>query len=403
MRCQADKPLPILLDGAVTEIWVTLKLARSCASRLDRLDELDGLLEWRSRSAWTVEDKEEGGLVSNWKIGSDRVDPAQYSTAAMLSTTFLRVHILPSGTQVRTFVPPEFAQAAPSATPAPFLAPGFKDLHRRLVEWTTREWEDWLEGDEEDEYGRRTASGAPTNGAEPDLAGASFFSAGLSLLGLINGLPPDAFGHAPPGSAVLIAPADRFPEKPSTAALTGSDLLRISSPPLGLVEVPTELELGRHELLAGSAKARLALVDFMSRLTAREWTRSLEAELAGPSEVAVVAAAAAVEAFSLSGGVSAEAFEALAARVEALESAVVVQALEQASAPPKIPAERGIDPAEALREENTMLRLRVREMEEARAAKVGVTQAKRPELMAHVPVIVVLAGAVWWWHRSHGT
>ncbi|KAL8290531.1 hypothetical protein RQP46_002789 [Phenoliferia psychrophenolica] len=67
------------------DIWVPLPEARRVAKELNVDDELAALLEWETRSAWSVEDKEEGGLVHNWKIQSDVIDPQRYSTEAMLS------------------------------------------------------------------------------------------------------------------------------------------------------------------------------------------------------------------------------------------------------------------------------------------------------------------------------
>lgn len=40
-----------------------MQRARAIAKELGVSDELEGLLEWSSRSAYTIEDKEEGGLV----------------------------------------------------------------------------------------------------------------------------------------------------------------------------------------------------------------------------------------------------------------------------------------------------------------------------------------------------
>ncbi|GJN92949.1 hypothetical protein Rhopal_005993-T1 [Rhodotorula paludigena] len=69
----------------VFDLWVPLSIARDVADELDRLDELAALLEWETRQAYSVEDKEEGGLVHNWKIGANWLDPQDYSTASMLS------------------------------------------------------------------------------------------------------------------------------------------------------------------------------------------------------------------------------------------------------------------------------------------------------------------------------
>ena len=47
----------------VYDVWVSLRTAREIAEELQVLDELAGLLEWEGRKAWSVEDKEEGGMV----------------------------------------------------------------------------------------------------------------------------------------------------------------------------------------------------------------------------------------------------------------------------------------------------------------------------------------------------
>lgn len=50
----------------VVDLWTPLELTRRIARELDRIDELDALLEWSTRTAYTVEDKEEGGLVHKY-------------------------------------------------------------------------------------------------------------------------------------------------------------------------------------------------------------------------------------------------------------------------------------------------------------------------------------------------
>lgn len=47
----------------VIDIWVPMKKAREVADSLGRLEELAAFLDWQTRRAWSVEDKEEGGLV----------------------------------------------------------------------------------------------------------------------------------------------------------------------------------------------------------------------------------------------------------------------------------------------------------------------------------------------------
>lgn len=58
------RPLtPRLSCTTVIDIWVPLKTARTIAENLGVLDELAGLLEWETRRAFSVEDREEGGMV----------------------------------------------------------------------------------------------------------------------------------------------------------------------------------------------------------------------------------------------------------------------------------------------------------------------------------------------------
>jgi hypothetical protein len=45
------------------DLWVPLQLVRQVVRELGRLDELEALLDWDSRRAWTVEDREEEALL----------------------------------------------------------------------------------------------------------------------------------------------------------------------------------------------------------------------------------------------------------------------------------------------------------------------------------------------------
>ncbi|PRQ71877.1 hypothetical protein AAT19DRAFT_9992 [Rhodotorula toruloides] len=134
----------------VPDIWVPLKTAREVADSLGRLDELAALLDWQTRRAWSVEDKEEGGLVHNWKISSDLIDPQDYSTASMLDTPFARIELLPPGSQVRTLLPP--------LASLPAFGLGEQEgsetwdlLWSRIVEWSVREYEGRKDRQEEEQ------------------------------------------------------------------------------------------------------------------------------------------------------------------------------------------------------------------------------------------------------------
>jgi len=64
--CLAPLPEPLVLTSTnhtVLDLWVPLRTARRVAAELSVLDELAALLEWPTRGAYSVEDKEEGGLV----------------------------------------------------------------------------------------------------------------------------------------------------------------------------------------------------------------------------------------------------------------------------------------------------------------------------------------------------
>jgi hypothetical protein len=50
------------------DIWVPLATARRVAQELDVLVELAALLEWETRTAWSVEDREVGGIVHKYGV-----------------------------------------------------------------------------------------------------------------------------------------------------------------------------------------------------------------------------------------------------------------------------------------------------------------------------------------------
>ncbi|GAA5950093.1 hypothetical protein JCM21900_004595 [Sporobolomyces salmonicolor] len=193
-----------------SDLWVSLKVAREVAKELGVLDELAGLLEWETRRAWSVEDKEESGIVHNWKIASDRIAPQDYSTQSMLSTTFPRLSLLPSGAQVRTLLPPTstfpiYGAPSPSTTlsassaglPATHVA-----LWAKLVEWCVSEYEAWLESppaSPSSPASSRPLSPHPTRNDRraaavdvdyPPLTPLFLYTTLISLLTLTHSLPP---------------------------------------------------------------------------------------------------------------------------------------------------------------------------------------------------------------------
>ncbi|KAM0751111.1 hypothetical protein T439DRAFT_347710 [Meredithblackwellia eburnea MCA 4105] len=227
------------------DIWVTLEEARRVAEELQIIDLLAAFLEWDTRSAWSIEDKEEGGLIHNWKIGSDRIEPAKYSTESMLSTTFSRIHLLPINTQVRTLTSPSlpsrvgfiaqtahFSKASITSFPTSFPA-----LHSRIVNWTILEYETFL--DVQESY----PTSPPTSPTEPNLTLLSLATTLLSLNHVLSLLSPDSIPQGEPlGSTLLLAGG--------------------------------KLRIQRSEVGTGmGAKPILALVDLVSRLVAFEWRK----------------------------------------------------------------------------------------------------------------------------------
>ncbi|GAA6037313.1 hypothetical protein JCM8097_008505 [Rhodosporidiobolus ruineniae] len=253
------------------DIWVPLALARSVASHLDRLDELSGLLEWETRAAWSVQDKEEGGVVHNWKIGSDRVDPQEYSTALMLSTPFPRLHLLPPSTQIRTLL------SSASAFLSAAKEGNWEALWARLTEWAVREYEGVVDSADEGDGGEEGGEGRlplfsppPSDTAgdeEEDLAPFFAFTTLTSLLALLALLP-----STPSSSTTLPSrPPQHLSHLPSPVpSLSRAALLPTPSNPSPLSASP-----------ALKRAATLYLLDALSRLVAHSLGEAQLAELGG--------------------------------------------------------------------------------------------------------------------------
>ncbi|GAA5938514.1 hypothetical protein JCM3775_002150 [Rhodotorula graminis] len=141
------------------DLWTPLKTARKIAADLGRLDELAALLEWETRGAYSCEDKEEGGIVHNWKIASDQIPPDEYSTASMLATPFPRIHLLPAGAQVRTLLPSLLTFPSLQDRPTD-AAPSLEAVWGRVVEWSIVAFEAYVDAADDDE-------GGETGGLEP--------------------------------------------------------------------------------------------------------------------------------------------------------------------------------------------------------------------------------------------
>ncbi|GAA5874558.1 hypothetical protein JCM8547_002191 [Rhodosporidiobolus lusitaniae] len=257
-------PLSYSLDlsglAPFPDLWVPLQVAREVAKELGRDGELSALLQWETRAAWSVEDKEEGGMVHNWKIPSPYIDPSKYSTALMLSTSFPRLTLLPSSTQLRTLLP------SPSSLP---YAPGagkegksWEALWAKVAEWSVRESEGWLEagGSEVDGGGGglrsppmvSSPSGGKGEGEEQrddDLSPFYTFTTLTSSLSLLCALP------SPPSSSPT-SPSTVLSYLPHLPPLSRSFFLPSSS-----------LSPASSSLSPATGRAkRLYTLDLLSRL-----------------------------------------------------------------------------------------------------------------------------------------
>ncbi|KAK4701734.1 hypothetical protein P7C70_g4492, partial [Phenoliferia sp. Uapishka_3] len=231
------------------DIWVTLLEARKVAEELEVIDQLSALLEWETRSAWSVEDKEEGGgIVHNWKISSDRIDPSRYSTSAMLSTPFPRIHLLPVNSQVRTMTSP-----LPQVPESPL---SFPSLWSKITEWTILEHEKFLDSQESREVrlnarrklspsttSHNTTSPSPSRSTIPDLTLTSLYTSLFSLLLLTDSLDTSSLDQ-------------------NTFSYVLGQRVKIE-----------RFEIGDPS----NPKGKIALVDAVGRVVGREWRRAEEA------------------------------------------------------------------------------------------------------------------------------
>ncbi|KAI5477326.1 hypothetical protein MNV49_006468 [Pseudohyphozyma bogoriensis] len=385
------------------DLWVPLKVAREVADALDVLDELAGLLEWESRGAYSVEDKEEGGVVHNWKISTDTIDPESYSTEAMLSTSFSRIYLLPTGNQVRTLISPP---ATKPESPSTFLTT-FESLYAHVVDWTILEWESYVDRDDDaDDDSPSSSSSAASRSQSPNTNPSlpptfnyengvdnfnptlsSLYTTLISLSTLNQTLPPSALPSTETlGSTLIIgSPLAQFSTHLFTPPIT-SDL---SLPP------PTHappLQITRQELLhpssssSGLSKGPLGLVHILGLLVINEWKRRLEEEnvvkAAAPRKRRPMAQMR--KAVLEKSGVMAmekrlEALEREVARSRSGEIGEVV--VDEESDLPSA-ATRGTEAGEETREEAAELRTQVDEL-----------MAAQKELKAQLGVLVELVGS----------
>ncbi|GAA5825458.1 hypothetical protein JCM11251_006994 [Rhodosporidiobolus azoricus] len=262
------------------DVWTPLHLARKIAFSLDRHEELAALLEWETRAAWSVEDKEESGVVHNWKIGSDRINPQEYSTALMLSTTFPRIHLLPPSSQIRTLLPP--ASSALSAySSSPFTSPSREDqrntqylvLWSKMTEWSVREYEAWIEAGAEEAFPALQAADSTGGAVSPPLSRA------LSPIASPPLAPAPRNINVTAGEDDL---ASYFTFTTLSSLLHLLDLVPTSAssfssspfPPTSLSHLPLLPPLPRSSFLPSSSSAppallqKIYLIDALSRISA---------------------------------------------------------------------------------------------------------------------------------------
>ncbi|GAA5893811.1 hypothetical protein JCM6882_003101 [Rhodosporidiobolus microsporus] len=268
------------------DLWTPLHLARKIAFSLNRHEELAALLEWETRAAWSVEDKEEGGVVHNWKIGSDRINPQEYSTALMLSTPFPRIHLVPPSSQIRTLLPlstPSVLSSSPGASTSTTEKDRYIALWAKLTEWSTREYEAWVDAGADDAFsggadaspsvralsplssptlsGTRTQRAPHRAGAEEaDLAPLFVFTALSSLLHLLHLLPSSssAFSSSAPSVSPPFPPPS-LTHLPSLPSLARSSFFPPSSSPYSPSATSQPPPLLLQKLYLADALARLSL------------------------------------------------------------------------------------------------------------------------------------------------
>ncbi|GAA5864815.1 hypothetical protein JCM3774_004238 [Rhodotorula dairenensis] len=267
------------------DLWVPLQLARQVVDELGRLDELEALLDWESRRAWTVEDREEDALLHNWRIPADCLSSGDYSTQAMLATPFDRIVLLPAGNQLRTLLPPldEIPQFGQPRTRGPDLGgeSEYDHLWSKVVEWSVIEYERW---NQRPRY-EFTSTGTPLPSMcnSPSGNAAAHLSVGEDREESANGVDGSLEITSAGDSdltplflfttlTTLLRLGDLLPTTPA-ASSTSSDTLS---------HLPTVPALHRAALLAPSSQplsdrsttmlsARLYLLDAVSRLVVQQY------------------------------------------------------------------------------------------------------------------------------------
>ncbi|SPO34756.1 uncharacterized protein PSFLO_00227 [Pseudozyma flocculosa] len=127
------------------DIWTPLPLAAQVARQLGLHHRLGALLDRRTRQAWSLDEGGEAGIVHNWRAPPADVDPASYSTEALLRADIRTISLLDHGEAVRTLVSSQQRNAivsrAGSTNAASAIDEGQAGLQRereKMVRWTTQ-------------------------------------------------------------------------------------------------------------------------------------------------------------------------------------------------------------------------------------------------------------------------
>lgn len=120
------------------DLWISLPLARSIASRLELSSALASILESKSAPAWSLDEFNQG-LSHNWRVPQEYVDAAAYSTDAIMDNTlrFDRAQMLPQGQQITTLISKQLRSNIVHNARETWRSERFK-LHQNLVRWSSQ-------------------------------------------------------------------------------------------------------------------------------------------------------------------------------------------------------------------------------------------------------------------------
>ncbi|KAN0066263.1 hypothetical protein ACQY0O_000357 [Thecaphora frezii] len=130
------------------ELWAPLPRAAAVARALGLQHRLATLLDRRNGLAWSL-DEGEAGVVHNWRAPPADVDPAVYSTDALLAARIGHVHLLPNGEAVRTLLSEAqrtaILRAGGIGGEEGVVGPARQRQQERMVRWSTACYEVYLE------------------------------------------------------------------------------------------------------------------------------------------------------------------------------------------------------------------------------------------------------------------